>query len=183
MTQLYGKTIQTLDPVFQSSVAEPLKMAHTYFSGNNYITANKVSGHKEGKVFIKKWPVAFPEQDSSWFGAAGGLHTNAIDYASFLTAIMKGRGLSKKSMNDMLLPQVAVPANNPSFTEDGFVAWGLGIALKKYGDRTLYGHGGNNGNFQSGFIIDKKQQWGFVFFTNSDKGRELNKSLQALLLQ
>ena len=183
LAHLCRKNIKTLDSVFQKSVAGPLRLQHSYFSGNDYVTANKVAGHKEGKVFIKKWPVSFPEQDSSWFGGAGGLHTNAVDYATFLIALMRDKALSKKSSNEMFTAQVEVSPTNPSFTEDGFSSWGLGIAIKKMGEKNLYGHGGNNGNFQSGFIIDKSGRWGFVFFTNCDKGRELNKALQEFLLQ
>jgi hypothetical protein len=31
------------------------------------------AGHKKRNVAYKKWPVSFPGQDSSTFGAAGGL--------------------------------------------------------------------------------------------------------------
>jgi len=183
LAYLNGKTIQTLDSVFQSQVAEPLKLKPFYFSGNTYVKMHKISGHKNGKAFEKKWPVSFPEQDSSWFGAAGGLHTNATTYARFLVAFMKNKGISQESMREMLTPQIYLPKDHQSYKEDKDFAWGLGIALKETPFGTLYEHGGNNGDFQSGFLMDKKSNWAFVFFTNCDKGKELNKKLQSLLLQ
>jgi hypothetical protein len=60
---------------------------------------------------------------------------------------------------------------------DGDTAWGLGIAIKPVPGGTLYEHGGNNGNFQSGFKINRALKNGYVFFTNCDKGDIFNKRL------
>ncbi|GAO43038.1 serine hydrolase domain-containing protein [Flavihumibacter petaseus] len=183
IAQLKHTNLQGLDSVFQSEIARPLHLQHFYFSGNPYISQHKATGYKQGKVSAKKWPVAFPTQDSSWFGAAGGLHTNVTDYANFLVALMNEKGISKSLLSEMLQPQIELPKASTMVTEEGYVAWGLGIALKNSPYGVLHLHGGNNGDFQSGFVIDKSKKWGFVFFTNCDKGSAFNKKLQALLLQ
>ncbi len=183
VAHLNGKDIQTLEPIFQEEIARPLHLEHFYFSGNTYITAHKVSGHEDGKVVDKKWPIAFPEQDSTWFGAAGGLHTDVESYAGFLIALMNDNGLSKKSIGEIFSTQIKLPETNELVTEGGYSAWGLGIAIMDTPSGPLYLHGGNNGDFQAGFAMDKDKKWGFVFFTNCDKGNEFDKRLQQFLLR
>jgi CubicO group peptidase (beta-lactamase class C family) len=173
--------LKTLDELYQKEVAGPLGLQHFYFSGNAYVSQHKVSGHRGGKSVGRHWPTSFPAQDSSWFGSAGGLHTQALDYARFLIALMEHKGISKASLDEMLKEQVQVPTNNEGRTIDGDTAWGLGIAivLSKFG--TIYEHGGNNGVFQSGFKYLKAKKTGFVFFTNCDKGSAFNKNLTTFL--
>jgi hypothetical protein len=49
------------------------------------------------------------------------------------------------------------------------------IQHTEYGDE--YSHDGFNLNFSSAFMFNKKQKFGYVFFTNCNKGSELNKRL------
>lgn len=181
IAHLTGHNLQNLDSLFQKQVVIPLHLGNMWFSGNNYIYTHKVSGHKAGKVFFKKWPTSFPEQDSSWFGAAGGLHTEAVAYARFLIALMDGKGLTAKSLSEMFTAQVQIPETNFSRAQGGDTAWGLGIAIKPVPGRTLYEHGGNNGDFQSGFMINRTLKNGYVFFTNCDKGAIFNERLAGFL--
>ena len=169
--------LKTLDNLFQKKVAEPMGMKHAYFSGNEYISKNKITGHKQGKVFYKKWPTSFPDQDSSTFGPAGGLHTNAIDYAKFLIGLSEKKGLSASSYNEMFKPQVLFSKEHSMYKENGNTAWGLGIAIRPTPFGTIYEHGGNNGNFQSGFILSLDKKIGYVFLTNCDQGHIFNKRL------
>lgn len=162
-------TIQQLDQLFQQKIAAPLHMKYAWFSCNDFLRNNKVTGHSNGKVDFRKWPTAFPEQDSSWFGAAGGLHTEAISYATFLIHLINMKD------TQMFQPQVQVPKN------DVGEACGLSIVIKSMPYGTLYEHGGNNGNFQSGFSINRANRTGYVFFTNCDKGNVFNKNLRAFL--
>jgi len=169
--------LQTLDNLFQKEVAEPMGMNHAYFSGNEYISKHKIFGHKQGKVFYKKWPTSFPDQDSSTFGAAGGLHTNAIDYAKFLIGLSEKKGLSASSYNEMFKAQVLLPKEHSMYQESGNAAWGLGIAIRPTPFGIIYEHGGNNGNFQSGFILSLDKKIGYVFLTNCDQGHSFNEKL------
>ena len=175
--------LKTLDALYQKEVCEPLGLSHFYFSGNNYIYQHKVSGHRDGKSVGRPWPVSFPQQDSTWFGAAGGLHTQASDYARFLIALMEHKGISKASLDEMLKAQVQVPKDNEAYTIEGDSAWGLGIAIIPTNYGTIYEHGGNNGDFQSGFKYLKARKTGYVFFTNCDKGSIFNKNLTAFLMK
>lgn len=183
IAQLNNLTIQTLEPVFQKEVSKPLHLQKAWFSADKYITAHKVKGHKQGKPYDKAWPTSFPEQDSTWFEAAGGLHTEALSFSRFLIALMEGQGLSKEMNEEMFKEQVQLGKDSPHYLYNGDTAWGLGIAVKPVSYGVLYEHGGNNGDFQSGFKINKANHNGYVFFTNCDQGTEFNKKLGALLVK
>lgn len=176
-------TMQTLEPCFQSEVAQPLKLKNSWFSGNDYITKHKVKGHANGKLSGKGWPSAFPEQDSTWFGPAGGVYTEAMDFSAFLIGLMNGQGLSKKSADELFREQVQLDKSTPHYLINGDAAWGLGIAIRPVNYGIIYEHGGNNGDFQSGFKFNKTNHNGYVFFTNCDQGVIFNKNMAALLLK
>lgn len=183
IAKLNNLTITTLEPIFQAEVAKPLGLKNAWFSGNKYITQHKVKGHVQGKLSNKVWPTSFPEQDSTWFEAAGGLHTEAISFSRFLIALMDGKGLSKHLTDEMFKAQVQLDKNSPHYLFNGDTAWGLGIAIKPTNYGTIYEHGGNNGDAQSGFKINLANHNGYVFFTNCDQGTVFNKNLGALLLK
>lgn len=183
VAHLSNLTIQTLDPLFQKEVSEPLHMKKAWFSWVNYIAKHKVKGHANGKVVSKAWPIAFPEQDSTWFDAAGGLHAEAIGFSSFLIGLMNGEGLSKSLNDEMFKAQVQLDKNSPHYIYNGDIAWGLGIAIRPTEFGLVYEHGGNNGDFQSGFKINKSNRNGYVFFTNCDQGRTFNQNIGTLLLK
>lgn len=183
IAHLSNLTIQTLDPLFQKEVAKPLHMKKAWFSWVKYITKHKVKGHAKGKVVSKAWPIAFPEQDSTWFDAAGGLHAEAIGFSNFLIGLMNGEGLSKSLNDEMFKEQVQLDKNTPHYIFNGDTGWGLGIAIKPTSFGVVYEHGGNNGDFQSGFKINKSNRNGYVFFTNCDQGSVFNKNIGSLLLE
>jgi CubicO group peptidase (beta-lactamase class C family) len=181
---LRGKTLKSLEPVFQQEVARPLVMEHAWFTGNAYITRHKVSGHVNGKPYFYNgvpWPISFPNWDSSYFNPAASLHTDAISYAHFLISWMSGKGLTRKSLDEMLSPQEELPKDNPNVTQYGDHAWGLGVAVGETPYGTRYEHGGNNTNFQSQFVYFRKRKYGYVFLTNCDKGMAFNFRLRKFL--
>lgn len=164
--------LNSLDTLFRQEVAFPLGMQYAWFSYSDFVGQHKVTGHKDGKVEGRRWPMAFPDEDSSSFGAAGKLHTEAASYAHFLIGLM-----NDQTHEEMFKAQTAVPAKE----QEGVVAWGLGLAIRptKYG--IAYQHGGNNGNFQSGCLFYREKKSGYVFFTNCNKGAAFNEKLQMFL--
>ncbi|MCX2450174.1 serine hydrolase [Pedobacter sp. PLR] len=183
IAKLNNLTITTLEPIFQAEVAKPLRLKKAWFSSHKYITQHKVKGHIKGKPFDKAWPTSFPEQDSTWFEAAGGLHTEALTFSKFLIALMDGQGLSKHMVDEMFKAQVQLDKNSPHYLYNGDTAWGLGVAIRPISYGTIYEHGGNNGDAQSGFKINLANHNGYVFFTNCDQGSTFNKNIGALLLR
>jgi len=182
IASLYNKSLKNLEGVFQQEVAIPLGMEHAYYCWDNYLAKHRASGHVKGKPSGKKWPVSFPTQDSSTFGAAGCLYTDAVSYAKLLIAIMDHTGLKKSTVEEMLKEQAQVPKEDDLYSS-GTTSWGLGVGIEhtRYGIR--YKHGGNNGDFQSGYMFYKERKNGYVFFTNCDKGAEFNKNLETFLTE
>jgi CubicO group peptidase (beta-lactamase class C family) len=186
-------TLRTLDPLFQKEVAIPLGINYAYYTWNDYLYSHMVNGQVNGKPSGRGWPwgaynagMNYAEEhsmDSSCFGSFYSLHSEAISYAKFLIAMMEGKGLKKESFDEMLKAQVELSKQSDSYIQRGDTAWGLGVAIRpsKYGAR--YEHTGDMFSFQSGFMFFKEQKNGYVFFTNCNKGKILNKKLEYFLTE
>jgi CubicO group peptidase (beta-lactamase class C family) len=185
-------TLKSLDSLFQKEVAIPLGINYAYYSWNDYLFKHRVNGQFNEKPSGKGWPIAFVNgmryadehsMDSSCFGSAYSLHSEAVSYAQFLIAIMNGKGLQKSSFNELLKAQVELSKQSDHYINRGDTAWGLGIAIEptKYGVR--YEHDGDMYSFQSGFMFFKEHRNGYVFFTNCNKGMILNEKLEYFLTE
>ena len=71
-------------------------------------------------------------------------------------------------------------AKTPLTDIDG-VWYGLGLRVKPSELGAEYRHGGYNLNFSSGFMFNAEQKFGYVFFTNCEKGQEFDARLAAFL--
>lgn len=179
VAHLTARTLQTLEPLYEQEVAVPMEMPHAWFTGNSYITQHKVSGHVNGKVHFSNgttWPSPFPTWDSTYFNPAASLHTDVVSYANFVINWMKGKGLTKKSFNEMLKPQYKLPEDPSNPGEPTETGLGIFITNTAYGTR--YQHGGNNGNFQSNFVWYIPQKSGYIYFTNCNKSEAFEKGLK-----
>lgn len=184
VAHLLNRSLQNIEPLFEREVAIPLHMPHSSYTANPYILKHKVRGHQAGHVDPANglnWPIIPSISiDSNTFNPAASLHTNALDYAAFLIALMNDQGLSTNSIHEMFRQQLTVPLPE-DFRKAGYSTWGLGIAIAQSPVGTFYLHSGNNGNFQSSFLMDKTRQSGYVFFTNCDHGNTFNEKLMAFL--
>lgn len=168
VAKIYGITLKSLDSLFQREVARPLGVQQAYFSWHPYVGAHKVTGYKDGKEFMKAWPAAPPDEDSTIFGAASTLHTNAANYARFLIAIIEGKMLRKTTFDGMLSMQSKIPTEMEPYW--GFIkGWGLGFAVEPTSLGTRYSHGGDNGGFQASCLFYRDKKMGHVYFTNCDR--------------
>ncbi|NML23210.1 beta-lactamase family protein [Pseudoflavitalea sp. G-6-1-2] len=165
-------SIQQLDQLFQQQLATPLHMRYAWFSWNAKIRGHKVTGHNAGKANYRTWHV-FPGQDSTWFGAAGGLNTEALSYSQFIIHLINLKDTR------MFNVQVQLPTDDNGEKSD--TAWGLGIAIRPMPFGTIYEHTGDNGDFKAGMAINRKNKTGYVVFTNCDNGNIFNKQLRAYL--
>lgn len=177
---LNGLTLKNLDSLFQKDVATPLIMKNSYYSWHDYIGRHKVMGYKEEKVFGKAWPAASPDEDSTVFGAASTLHTEAVSYANFLIAVMNGKGLKKETSGEMLKMQSNIPEADAAMWGE-IKGWSLGFAVEPTDHGIRYSHGGDNGGFQAGCMFYKDLKNGYVFFTNCDRGGMFYVQLRTFL--
>jgi CubicO group peptidase (beta-lactamase class C family) len=180
VARLNGVTLKSLDSIFQKEVAVPLGMKHSYYNWHEYIRKHKVTGYREDKIFAKYWPAASPYEDSTIFGAASTLHTEAVNYARFLIALMEGKGLKKESIEEMLKMQSKIPDSEAANWGE-IKGWSLGFAIEPTERGIRYSHGGDNGGFQAGCMFYREQKNGHVFFTNCDKSGMFYVKLRTFL--
>ncbi|WP_265564004.1 serine hydrolase domain-containing protein [Sphingomicrobium arenosum] len=176
-----GHDLFNLDALFQYQVAQPLGLQPMSFVATPEVSRHKVAGHKDGARNIKAWPQTFPDDQPQTFGAAGRLHANAPLYARFLIALMEGEGLSEDAHEAMFTSAVTIAEDDPGRLAGGEVGWTMGLSIKDGPGGRHFAHGGNNGDFQSGFAIWPATRSGYVFVTNSDKGEAFEAALQDLL--
>lgn len=168
MSQLLHTDEGHLAEIVDREVCVRLHMQHSRFGWNDYIARHKATGYEQENdngINVPK-----PVNRYASFNAAGGLHTNAADYAHFLIALRSGKGLSDGLQAQMLSPQPAT----------GEAHWGLGIAVQDTPSGTRYVHSGDNGAFKSYGLIGKESGSGFVLLTNGNRMSDLRDALLQL---
>jgi CubicO group peptidase (beta-lactamase class C family) len=160
-----------LQALFEKEIAVPMGMQYAYFTWNDYVAAHQASGHFDNQVSWG-WGLSAGKPD---FGASYSLQTEAVSYSKFIIALMQEKGLNKNTYNEMLKPQVQIPSRADS------ASYCLGIEMKPSSFGNEYMHDGYNRNFSSAFIFNKEQKFGYVFFTNCNKGMEFEKRLNLFL--
>lgn len=160
----------SLDVLMHTHVFSPLHMETSSMVWNDMVESRRIDGHIDGKV-ADGYGIT---KGRPGFYASYSLQTEAVDYARFLTALMRGQGLSPESSRQMFDIQIRSKEK----------IWGLGIEILELDNgKLLYKHGGFNNNFSSGYLFSKDTQTGYVFFTNNDSGYKLNDIFQTYFLK
>jgi CubicO group peptidase (beta-lactamase class C family) len=108
--------------------------------------------------------------------AAASLHTTAEDFGRFVSAILKGEGLKKETLKQMLTPQIKVSesgTNNTARAPEKLspaISWGLGWGLQSTGDGVSFWHWGDNGDSKAYIVAFERQKMAVVMFANSGTG-------------
>ena len=110
--------------------------------------------------------------DAARYASAGGLHTTAAEYAKFLMEIVNAKDsdafrLNRKSVQEMLRPQVKLPENEKI---DGADSWALGWAVQQRPSGNVIVHSGGQSGFRSLAMASVERKSGFIVLTNSDNG-------------
>ncbi len=169
-----GFGLGSLDSLLIVEVLNPLDMNSSSFTWQARYDSLKANGHIMRNVPNNRFKPKVAR-------VSGGLHTTTEDYAKFMMSIMEGTDLSPESYQDMLSPAIELPLDNDIRKTFGVEYWTLGFAYEDTENGIKYSHGGNNGDFQSYFEFYQDKGVGYVFMTNSNKGNELNESLNKYL--
>ena len=176
--QVTGKDYETIS---QERVFKPLGMTNTSQIWQNRFDTNTCYGHNaKGEPYeLMKWKEA---------SAGGSMSTTLADFTKFYTALISGKGLSKKSFKAMTSTQVSIrsrsqfgPLASIDTTENNSIqlGYGLGVGVFKtpYG-RAFFkeGHDDGWGHYSVSFP-DKKIA--IVIMTNNDNGESVFKELLA----
>ncbi|MCB0637018.1 MAG: beta-lactamase family protein, partial [Lewinella sp.] len=162
--QVLGTDYRGLGAYFQERVARPCGLQPASFFPDSALLAHKAIPYINGERM--EW-IQFPPA----FGAAYGIHAEAVGYAHWLIALLDERGLEKESFAELFRPQVPLPADD-YLAAAGVTDWTLGFARAEIDGHTLYAHTGKNPGFSGLFLISRDQQWGFVMFANANQAVE-----------
>lgn len=156
---------QPFEQYMQETVFAPLDMTQSTYI---WPKEKAICYNPEGAPVLRQVPM--PEAN-----AAFTLHTTISDYAKFVQAILENKGLSAKTIIEMLTPCIPVCEKDPrclnecSVKPSSSVFWGLGWGLQKISDGFSFWHWGNNKGAKS-YIAGSQKGDAIVIFTNSDNG-------------
>lgn len=155
MEKLTGMDFETY---VQESVFQPLGMTNSFFSWQDSFAYRHVYRHNwEGKKSFR-W-------EGKGYNAAASVHTTAADYGKFILALLNGKGLKKKTWEQMFTPQIRVRTD--AYPE---LYWGLGVGLEIDNGRKYFWHWGDQGDSKCFMKADLKAKDAFLYFTNSANG-------------
>jgi CubicO group peptidase (beta-lactamase class C family) len=93
------------------------------------------------------------------YNAAASVHTTAADYGKFILALLNGKGLKKKTWEQMFTPQIRVRTD--AYPE---LYWGLGVGLEIDNGRKYFWHWGDQGDSKCFMKADLKSKRCFSLF-------------------
>ncbi|MBX2876869.1 MAG: beta-lactamase family protein [Saprospiraceae bacterium] len=162
-----------LEALFQERIAKPLGMTHTRFIQDSANFIHKAKPYRQGIEINSSFT-------NKAFGAAYGVHTEALDFSKWLTAVLNGGILEEESYSMLFEDQISLPADSEN-VQAGNTHWTLGFSKFNSPVGVFYTHGGNNPGFTSAFGIQREQKWGVVYFTNANQVSEFGFELFAFL--
>lgn len=157
-----GKPISRL---LSEYVLTPLGMNTTTFDyhvASTYPLSLPHCYDEEGKLQVTHY-----QRINTAYSAGGGLYSNATDICKFIRLFLN-RGvtdsgeelLSAVSMGNMLSKHIEKSGSPGSF-------YGLGMFVRPFRERYIYGHTGNYDPYNSSYFFDEKTGYGVVTLLNS----------------
>ena len=164
--QITGKS---LNDYMTEAVFTPLGMTSSSYVWRDEYDSRTADGHDPDGQARDKWKPKEPN-------AASSLQTTARDYATFLDALVTGKGLKPATVREMEKPQIAVNPECTTCTDrlpkelSKSVFWGLGIGIQETAQGESLWHWGDNGAFKCYTVVYPKQRIGVVYFANGENG-------------
>lgn len=177
LQEIAGVDHAGLEALFQERVATPLGMRHTKIIPDERLLSRIARPHNEKRQLVKVTTSVDPND----FGAAYGVHSEALDFSKWLIALMNQDGLSGESFDKFFTLQNS--PKKPSFIERrlGQVGRSLGFVVYDIDDGRIYGHDGNNPGYSSLIALDKDKKWGVVVFSNANQRSRLGRDIVQFL--
>jgi len=177
-------TNRPLEELMQEHVFQPLGMTRTSMVWQDRFEGDYASGYDE-------YGRSLGSEKRKNADAAGSVNTTIRDFARFMQAVMKGEGLSRKTQEQMLSPQIQILSKHefPTFenvTTEEYkpirLSYGLGWGLywTPYG-KAFFKEGHAEG-WRNYTICFDKRGTGMVIMTNSGNGEGIYKDLLGSLL-
>ncbi|HVE58469.1 MAG TPA: serine hydrolase [Pyrinomonadaceae bacterium] len=153
-----------LEDFMQKTVLIPLQMTSSSYQWQDKYDRNGAYRHDliGNKLF---------RNQGKNVNAAASLRTTAVDYAKFIAALLNGKGLKKKTFNQMFTPQIVVNEKSPQ------VFWGLGVGLETTDEGKSFWHWGDQGDTKAYFTAFLPKKDAIVYFANSPNGLSITKEV------
>ena len=175
-------TGKPLNDYMQEAVFGPLGMKHSSYVWNPAFENEAAVGHD-----VAGTPVDLLKADKA--NAAASLATTAEDYAIFLDAVLRQKGLQSGTLREMTTPQIAVDPGcsncvegTPTGKLSTVIFWGLGFGIEKTAEGESLWHWGDNGVFKAFFVVRPATKSGVVYVTNSENGLSIARQILAQTL-
>jgi CubicO group peptidase (beta-lactamase class C family) len=181
LLQLIVETItkKPLEELMQQLVFQPLGMTRTSMVWQDRFEADFANGYDE-------YGRSLGADRRTRADAAGSMQTTIADFARFTQAVLNGKGLSKKSREEMLGSQIQItskrefPTLDDQTTDENKairLSYGLGWGLywTPYG-KAFFKEGHSDGEMNYTVCFDT-QKTGIVVMTNSANGEGMYKEL------
>jgi CubicO group peptidase (beta-lactamase class C family) len=174
-----GRTIEqisgmSLQEFAQKEIFEPLGMRHTSYVWNEIYEENGASGHD-------RHGIAHPKRKNTVPNGGASLLTTAHDYATFLCAILNHQGLKEETIDQMTSPQVRATKWGRDELDE-HISWGWGWGVQPGNTGNGFWHWGDNGDLRAYTVTYKDRGEGLVYFSNSNNGLSIAKSIVALVM-
>lgn len=156
-----------LEAYFQKKLAMPLAMKHTKFVQDDYNRNHKATPHKNGI------PMAVNSWTAEEFNAASAIHTEAGEFSRWIIALLNTTQLNQQTLDLFFEEQITVREAPRMLSEEGAVAWTIGLAKYELDGYTVYGHEGNNDGFNALFLLNRNKKWAMVQFNNANEVYDL----------
>ena len=150
----------------QNHILKPLEMSST----------SVVLSEEDKKNLVTDYGVRLPSgkreimpfTDAKGLTPAANISSNVEDMAKFISLqFREGKAVGKQILKGSTLKEMQrVHWLQPSWTS----GWGLGFSIRKYGNRTLVGHGGWVAGNRTQIYFCPKEKIGVVVMSNSEDG-------------
>ena len=159
---------QSFEDYMQQHIFKPLGMKHSSYVLPNHVDAKiaKAYGRIGQEIPLRRFTAQ----------AAASLKVSLDDFVRFTRANIPvaqggtggGGVLSEKTIRSMWV----APPNSPEYA--------LGYSIRKAGEKTIYGHGGDNYGWHAMLRVIPETGDAIILFTNSDNGPYMRGSIGCL---
>jgi CubicO group peptidase (beta-lactamase class C family) len=181
LLQLVVETItkKPLEELMRERVFQPFGMTRTSMVWTSAFETDYANGYDEQEKSLGP-------QKRKHAGAAGSMLTTSADFAQFMQAVLEGKGLSKKSKEEMLSPQLEIhskhqfPPFSPEITDENkpirlSMGLGWGLYWTPYGK--AFFKGGHDDGWRNYTVCFDDSGTGILVMTNSSNGEGIYKEL------
>jgi CubicO group peptidase (beta-lactamase class C family) len=187
LLQLVVETItkRPLEELMRERVFQPLGMTRTSMVWTSAFESDYANGYDEEDKSLGP-------QKRKRAGAAGSMLTTPADFATFMQAVLQGKGLSKKSKDEMLSPQIEIhskhqfPPLSPETTDENKpirLSYGLGWGLYWTPHGKAFFKEGHDDGWRNYTVCFDDAKIGIVIMTNSSNGEGIFKELLETLIR